>query len=233
MNDATRVLQAIAALHEQLLAGSGTPEDTDPDDLVGDLLAAVVAALDLAGAALVVPGEDGPRVVGVPETLAATQPAQLPDQPGAGAVVVREDGRLVVALQDDGQAVGSLSLYAAAGRPWSEPDQAAATALAAIVGSVLGAAARLEERARTVAQLQAALDSRVVIEQAKGVVAARDGVGVDEAFEAVRAHARSHHVTVRAVSEAIVHLGLRLDAPGQPGHPGEPGEPGGAGPAPG
>jgi hypothetical protein len=42
------------------------------------------------------------------------------------------------------------------------------------------------------AQLQYALESRVVIEQAKGIIAERYGLSVDEAFDAIRRASRSH-----------------------------------------
>jgi AmiR/NasT family two-component response regulator len=50
--------------------------------------------------------------------------------------------------------------------------------------------ANLERRA----QLQRALDSRVAIEQAKGVIAERYGLGLEEAFEAIRQAARSNRL---------------------------------------
>ena len=53
-------------------------------------------------------------------------------------------------------------------------------------------------------QLQAALDSRVVIEQAKGMVAAQRGVSVQESFEILRRHARDRNATLRTVAEAVV-----------------------------
>lgn len=49
-------------------------------------------------------------------------------------------------------------------------------------------------------QLQQALNTRIVIEQAKGFVAARYGVTPDVAFEAMRRYARSNHVTLRDVA---------------------------------
>jgi AmiR/NasT family two-component response regulator len=58
-------------------------------------------------------------------------------------------------------------------------------------------------------QLREALDSRIVIEQAKGVLATERHIPVDEAFEVLRRHARSHSATLRSVAEAVVRLGLR------------------------
>lgn len=59
-------------------------------------------------------------------------------------------------------------------------------------------------------QLQQALTTRVVIEQAKGMVAGQRGIGLDEAFRLLRRHARDHNATLQAVASAVVTVGLRL-----------------------
>jgi hypothetical protein len=53
-------------------------------------------------------------------------------------------------------------------------------------------------------QLQGALNSRVVIEQAKGIVAQARGVNPDEAFALIRRFARSHHRHLGDVAHAVV-----------------------------
>lgn len=53
------------------------------------------------------------------------------------------------------------------------------------------------------AQLQAALDSRVVIEQAKGILAERHGLELDEAFELMRRSARSNRLKVRDLAAGV------------------------------
>ncbi|MGY1668630.1 PAS domain S-box protein [Geodermatophilus sp. SYSU D00696] len=57
-------------------------------------------------------------------------------------------------------------------------------------------------------QLEAALTSRVVIEQAKGMLAERRGISVDEAFQVLRRHARAHNASLQDVATAVVTLGL-------------------------
>lgn len=61
-----------------------------------------------------------------------------------------------------------------------------------------------EEAETRAAQLQTALDSRVVIEQAKGFLAARDGLGLEAAFQRIRAAARSSHRSVQDVAREVV-----------------------------
>jgi hypothetical protein len=63
-----------------------------------------------------------------------------------------------------------------------------------------GSAEFLLER---IAQLQTALDSRVVIERAKGVLAGRHGIGIDEAFEALRQSARSSRTELRVLAQRV------------------------------
>jgi ANTAR domain len=53
-------------------------------------------------------------------------------------------------------------------------------------------------------QLQTALDSRIVIEQAKGVLAERHKITPDDAFKAIRRDARSRRIKLRDVAASIV-----------------------------
>src|SRR4051812_14289645 len=57
-------------------------------------------------------------------------------------------------------------------------------------------------------QLETALTSRVVIEQAKGMLAERRGISVEEAFQLLRKHARDHNASLQDVASAVVTLGL-------------------------
>jgi DNA-binding response OmpR family regulator len=60
-------------------------------------------------------------------------------------------------------------------------------------------------RAQQVAeQLQRALESRIVIEQAKAFVAADRGIDVGEAFDVLRRYARSHNVKLHELAAAVV-----------------------------
>ena len=53
-------------------------------------------------------------------------------------------------------------------------------------------------------QLNHALNSRVVIEQAKGMVAERTGLDMEQAFSSLRAHARSHNLRLVDVCRELV-----------------------------
>jgi AmiR/NasT family two-component response regulator len=58
--------------------------------------------------------------------------------------------------------------------------------------------------ARRCAQLQEALDSRVVIEQAKGILAERFHLEPDRAFDVLRRSARSNRVSLRDLAARVV-----------------------------
>jgi PAS domain S-box-containing protein len=61
-----------------------------------------------------------------------------------------------------------------------------------------------------VEQLTTALRSRVIIEQAKGFLAARHDLSTDEAFERLRRYSRHHHVVIREVARQVVERELDL-----------------------
>ena len=62
-------------------------------------------------------------------------------------------------------------------------------------------------------QLQQALNSRVAIEQAKGVLAERHGVEMNVAYDWIRRYARDQNLKLTNVATAIVHGGIDLDRP--------------------
>lgn len=64
------------------------------------------------------------------------------------------------------------------------------------------------EQAGVTAQLQNALDSRVVIEQAKGALSQRRSIAVDEAFRLLRGHARNTRRPLTDVAREVVEDGL-------------------------
>ena len=57
-------------------------------------------------------------------------------------------------------------------------------------------------------QLQGALNSRIAVEQAKGIVSERLNVDMDTAFGMIRAHARNHGTLLSAVADALVRGSL-------------------------
>lgn len=65
-------------------------------------------------------------------------------------------------------------------------------------------------------QLQVALNSRIVIEQAKGAVARALGISVDEAFVQIRARARHEQVPLTQFAADLVNFPARIERLAQP-----------------
>ena len=114
-----------------------------------------------------------------------------------------------IPLQGADRAIGALVLYADGPPEWPPASLAVARVLADVATTYVVQASELHHQRRLTGQLQEALDARVVIEQAKGILAAERSVSVDHAFELLRTHARNRNASVRAVAEAVVRLGLR------------------------
>ncbi len=62
----------------------------------------------------------------------------------------------------------------------------------------------LEEQRTLARQLQHALNSRVGIEQAKGILAERHDATIDEAFDAMRSYARSNRRRLHDVAAEVI-----------------------------
>ena len=103
-----------------------------------------------------------------------------------------------------GTVIGALNLFQADTRPIDPGDVLAGQAMADI-----GTIAILQHRAATEAQvvneqLTCALNSRITIEQAKGILAERAGLSMDEAFTRLRHHARNHNLLLADVAEHLI-----------------------------
>jgi GAF domain-containing protein len=107
-----------------------------------------------------------------------------------------------------GQAIGALNLFHRAPGPLPEDDLVLGQALAdvATIGIL---SERLIRRGEAVnEQLQTALNSRVVIEQAKGVLAQHAGVDMNQAFDLLRRYARGNNLRLADVARRLTVGGL-------------------------
>ncbi|RZT87262.1 GAF domain-containing protein [Pseudonocardia sediminis] len=121
---------------------------------------------------------------------------------------VERDGRFrsvhALPLRLRGNAIGALNLFHREPGPLAEDDLDLAQAMAdvATIGILQERAIRRGEVLSE--QLQAALNSRVVIEQAKGVLAQSSGLALEVAFERLRGYARRGNLKLSDVARRVV-----------------------------
>ncbi len=108
------------------------------------------------------------------------------------------------------ETIGALNLFRDRPGELSGQDTAASQAMADVATIGILQERAFREADLTQKQLRRALESRVVIEQAKGVVAHTRGVDMDEAFRLIRSHARDHGDLLDAVARAIVERQLQI-----------------------
>ncbi len=111
-------------------------------------------------------------------------------------------------LRDD--RLGALNLYRTAPGRFADDDIRLAQAFADVATIGILHERKLSDAELRSEQLQHALDSRVVIEQAKGIVSARSGISLGDAFELIRGHARSHNARVRDVARSVIDHGAAV-----------------------
>lgn len=103
-----------------------------------------------------------------------------------------------------GALIGAIQLYGTTPDLSNEEDVSLANALAGIAAGLRFQDHLLQQRGVEVGQLHTALTSRVVIEQAKGILAERHSSDLQQAFESLRSHARSHHQDIHDLARNII-----------------------------
>jgi GAF domain-containing protein len=98
---------------------------------------------------------------------------------------------LSVPVELDGGVIGTLDVYVGKPRDWGPSEVATLQAYGGLVASLLSAAVTAQVKGRLADQLQAALEHRWLIEQAKGVLMGREDLDAQAAFERLRGAARS------------------------------------------
>jgi transcriptional regulator with GAF, ATPase, and Fis domain len=141
------------------------------------------------------------QAVHVPDLAAATErwPRFAPAAVQAGFTAVQA---LPMRLRE--QVIGALNLFRASAGTFADADIRIGQALAdvATIGLLHERSMRRSDTLNE--QLQAALNSRVVIEQAKGKLAERLGVDMDQAFNLLRDFARARNRRLSELAQAFV-----------------------------
>ena len=111
-----------------------------------------------------------------------------------------------------GQRLGALNLFRTRAGRLAEADVVAAQAFADVATIAI-----LQRRATADAQvvneqLTYALNSRIVIEQAKGMVAERTGLDMEQAFNRIRSHARDHNLQLADLARNVIERDVEIDS---------------------
>ncbi|WIE83547.1 GAF and ANTAR domain-containing protein [Curtobacterium sp. MCPF17_021] len=113
-----------------------------------------------------------------------------------------------------GRTIGSLCVFADHTRGHSDQDVALLQLFADVASAAL---VRQRDRGTSVTiedQVEDALEARVLLEQAKGALAYRRGIRMDEAFQLLRRAAGDAGRGIRALAEDVVHRGADLGSAG-------------------
>jgi GAF domain-containing protein len=127
--------------------------------------------------------------------------------PAAHLAGFRSVAAMPLRLRD--QTIGGLNLFLDEPRLIPDADRSLAQAFADVATIGILQQRSLHRSHVLSEQLQNALTSRIAIEQAKGVLAERNDLSMDAAFDALRRHARDHNLKLTAVANDVVNA--RLD----------------------
>jgi GAF domain-containing protein len=109
-----------------------------------------------------------------------------------------------------GQIIGTMNLLGTSVGVLSPEDAAVAQALADVATIGILQERIIRESGIVAEQLQRALDSRILIEQAKGVLSETGSLEMGEAFAVLRAYARNNNLSLRSVAEGVTSRSLDI-----------------------
>lgn len=207
-----QVLDELAEQVSLLLSADGTGILLDDGDRV--VSSGVSPGLPADLQAVQEQAQEGPGVdaVRTSRTVAVGDLTENPDRwPRFAEQARAADVRSVVAipLRSGTTTIGAVTVYHSGPRTWTAARVRPAQVLSEVAAGYLLMSRRLDEQRRVTDQLQHALDTRIVIEQAKGIVAVHRSVDMNGALEILRRHANNHGATLEATADAVVRLGLR------------------------
>lgn len=121
------------------------------------------------------------------------------------AALARNVGAVLASpLPYNRDAVGVVAVLSEDRRPWSAEGELALLAFTDLAALLIASMMQSEQQSELTAQLQGALDSRRIIEQAKGVLMGRQGMTARAAYEQLRSQARSERRKLTAVCAEVV-----------------------------
>jgi GAF domain-containing protein len=111
---------------------------------------------------------------------------------------------LALPLTADGRPVGALNLYAPSASAFGPAETQRAAEFAHNASGALALAVRLSTHAALIEQLRSSLASRTVIDQALGIIMARERCTQARAFSILRSASQNSNVKLRDIATAIV-----------------------------
>jgi len=106
-------------------------------------------------------------------------------------------------------AVGVVAVMSEQSRPWSAETELGLLAFTDLAALLIATMLMGEQQTELAGQLQSALNSRAIIEQAKGVLIGRRGISAHAAYQQLRAQARSERRKLAVLSAELVRDAVR------------------------
>jgi GAF domain-containing protein len=122
----------------------------------------------------------------------------------------RHMGAVPLQLRD--VTIGALNLFRATDEPFADADLEIAQAMAKVAATGLLQRRTVSKGNLVSEQLRSALQSRIVIEQAKGVLAERLDLSVDDAFQRLRSHARNTNRKLTELARDVANKHVDVSA---------------------
>jgi GAF domain-containing protein len=157
--------------------------------------------------------QEGPCITAFEDKVlvAAEDLVSDPRWPLFTAAAVKRGVRAVLAspIPYNQDAVGVVAVLSEERHPWSAEAELALLAFTDLAALLIATVMMGEQRTLLATQLQSALNSRAVIEQAKGVLIGQQGLSARAAYEKLRAQARAERRKLAVVAAELVRGAVR------------------------